>query len=146
MRKAVGRSSPCSRTATRQPPPFTEAGAPDGGNRCRMVRRTRRDVPRVETGASALTDVSLTNDGPFTLWLDTDALYATMRRCSGALSLNSALPTRPLEADQHVSSPTSGRFTIMPFRPTARVVTSASLMPASSRASRCARGTACRRC
>ena len=40
-----------------------------------FVERARRDVPRVETGRfGAYMDVSLTNDGPFTLWLDTDAL------------------------------------------------------------------------
>ena len=40
-----------------------------------FVERARRDMPRVETGRfGAYMDVSLTNDGPFTLWLDTDAL------------------------------------------------------------------------
>ena len=72
------RSSPCSRTAD-------EATAPRSPRRARPTRRTglyewfveraRRDVPRVETGRfGAYMDVSLTNDGPFTLWLDTDAL------------------------------------------------------------------------
>ncbi|MVN49819.1 D-tyrosyl-tRNA(Tyr) deacylase [Eggerthella lenta] len=58
-------------------PSFTEAGAPDEANRLYewFVERARRDVPRVETGRfDAYMDVSLTNDGPFTLWLDTDAL------------------------------------------------------------------------
>ena len=58
-------------------PSFTEAGAPDEANRLYewFVERARRDVPRVETGRfGAYMDVSLTNDGPFTLWLDTDAL------------------------------------------------------------------------
>ena len=58
-------------------PSFTEAGAPDEANRLYelFVERARRDVPRVETGCfAAYMDVSLVNDGPFTLWLDTDTL------------------------------------------------------------------------
>lgn len=58
-------------------PSFTQAGAPDEANRLYewFVERARRDVPRVETGRfGAYMDVSLTNDGPFTLWLDTDTL------------------------------------------------------------------------
>lgn len=58
-------------------PSFTEAGAPDEANRLYelFVERARRDVPRVETGRfGAYMDVSLVNDGPFTLWLDTEAL------------------------------------------------------------------------
>lgn len=58
-------------------PSFTDAGAPDEANRLyeQFVERARRDVPRVETGRfGAYMDVSLVNDGPFTLWLDTDAL------------------------------------------------------------------------
>ena len=58
-------------------PSFTQAGAPDEANRLyeAFVERARRDVPRVETGRfGASMDVSLVNDGPFTLWLDTDAL------------------------------------------------------------------------
>ena len=58
-------------------PSFTQAGAPDEANRLYewFVELARRDVPRVETGRfGAYMDVSLTNDGPFTLWLDTDAL------------------------------------------------------------------------
>lgn len=58
-------------------PSFTEAGAPDEANRLYelLVERARRDVPRVETGRfAAYMDVSLVNDGPFTLWLDTDTL------------------------------------------------------------------------
>ena len=48
-------------------PSFTAAGAPGEAN--------RRDVARVETGRfGAYMDVSLVNDGPFTLWLDTDEL------------------------------------------------------------------------
>ncbi|CAK7042037.1 MAG: D-aminoacyl-tRNA deacylase [Paraeggerthella hongkongensis] len=58
-------------------PSFTQAGAPDEANRLYewLVERARRDVPRVETGRfGAYMDVSLANDGPFTLWLDTDTL------------------------------------------------------------------------
>lgn len=58
-------------------PSFTGAGSPDEANRLyeRFVERARRDVPRVETGRfGAYMDVSLVNDGPFTLWLDTDEL------------------------------------------------------------------------
>ena len=58
-------------------PSFTEAGAPDEANRLYewFVERARRDVSRVETGRfGAYMDVSLVNDGPFTLWLDSAAL------------------------------------------------------------------------
>lgn len=58
-------------------PSFTEAGAPDEANRLYewFADRARRDVPRVETGRfGAYMDVSLVNDGPFTLVLDTDDL------------------------------------------------------------------------
>lgn len=58
-------------------PSFTEAGAPDEANRLYelFVERARRDVPRVETGVfGAMMNVSLVNDGPFTIWLDTDSL------------------------------------------------------------------------
>ena len=58
-------------------PSFIEAGSPDEANRLYewFVERARADVPRVETGRfGAYMDVSLVNDGPFTLWLDTDAL------------------------------------------------------------------------
>ena len=58
-------------------PSFTEAGAPDEANRLYewFADRARRDVPRVETGRfGAYMDVSLVNDGPFTLVLDTDNL------------------------------------------------------------------------
>ena len=58
-------------------PSFTGAGAPDEANRLyeRFVERARLDAPRIETGRfGASMDVSLVNDGPFTLWLDTDEL------------------------------------------------------------------------
>ncbi|HJH42352.1 MAG TPA: D-tyrosyl-tRNA(Tyr) deacylase [Rubneribacter badeniensis] len=58
-------------------PSFTHAGTPAEAMRLyeAFVERARHDVPRVETGRfGASMDVSLVNDGPFTLWLDTDAL------------------------------------------------------------------------
>lgn len=58
-------------------PSFTEAGAPDEANRLYewFVERARRDITRVETGQfGAYMNVSLVNDGPFTLMLDTDNL------------------------------------------------------------------------
>lgn len=58
-------------------PSFTNAGAPDEANRLYewFVERARRDVPHVATGSfGAYMDVELCNDGPFTLWLDTDTL------------------------------------------------------------------------
>ncbi|MEA5020898.1 MAG: D-aminoacyl-tRNA deacylase [Gordonibacter sp.] len=58
-------------------PSFTSAASPDEANHlyeC-FVNRARRDVGHVETGKfGAYMDVSLTNDGPFTLVLDTDQL------------------------------------------------------------------------
>ncbi|MEG1197428.1 MAG: D-aminoacyl-tRNA deacylase, partial [Raoultibacter sp.] len=58
-------------------PSFTEAGAPDQANSLYeyFVTLARKDVARVATGTfGALMDVTLTNNGPFTLWLDTDTL------------------------------------------------------------------------
>lgn len=58
-------------------PSFTEAGAPDEANRLyeAFVARAKQDVERVETGVfGAMMDVSLINDGPFTVCLDTDQL------------------------------------------------------------------------
>lgn len=58
-------------------PSFTEAGAPDHARELYewFVRRARQDATRVETGQFAADmAVSLTNDGPFTIVLDTDQL------------------------------------------------------------------------
>lgn len=58
-------------------PSFTDAGAPDEANRLYeyFVGLARKDAPRVATGVfAAMMDVSLVNEGPFTLWLDTDEL------------------------------------------------------------------------
>ena len=58
-------------------PSFTEAGAPAEANRLyeAFVTRARQDVARVETGVfGAMMGVSLLNDGPFTICLDTDQL------------------------------------------------------------------------
>lgn len=58
-------------------PSFTDAMPPDEANRLYeyFVELARGDVAHVETGSfGAMMDVSLTNHGPFTIWLDTDAL------------------------------------------------------------------------
>lgn len=58
-------------------PSFTEAAAPEEGRRLYeyFVSLAKADVARVETGSfGALMEVALVNDGPFTVWLDTDAL------------------------------------------------------------------------
>lgn len=58
-------------------PSFTEAGAPNEASRLYQlfVDRARRDVPQVGTGVfGADMAVSLVNDGPFTICLDTDTL------------------------------------------------------------------------
>ncbi len=58
-------------------PSFTEAGAPDNAERLyeAFVERAKHDVNRVETGRfGADMNVSLVNDGPFTIILDTDRL------------------------------------------------------------------------
>lgn len=58
-------------------PSFADAGAPDEANRLYeyFIELAKRDVPHVETGVfGADMRVSLVNDGPFTLWLDTDSL------------------------------------------------------------------------
>ena len=61
-------------------PSFTEAGSPDEANRLyeyfvSLVRSDIEDSTRVQTGVfGAMMDVSLVNDGPFTICLDTDAL------------------------------------------------------------------------
>ena len=58
-------------------PSFTGAGAPDQAERLyeQFVERARQDVPHVETGRfGAMMQVSLVNDGPFTIWLDADQL------------------------------------------------------------------------
>ena len=58
-------------------PSFTDAGSPDDANRlyeffCSLVKR---DMGTVETGSfGAHMQIELVNDGPFTVWLDTDAL------------------------------------------------------------------------
>lgn len=58
-------------------PSFTEAGAPDEANRLYeyFVELARRDIEYVATGSfGAMMQVELVNDGPFTIWLDTDTL------------------------------------------------------------------------
>ena len=58
-------------------PSFTDAAAPADAERLyeHFCQLARADVPRVERGVfGAMMDVSLVNHGPFTIWLDTDAL------------------------------------------------------------------------
>lgn len=58
-------------------PSFTEAGAPEEANRLYeyFAGLVRDDLGQVETGSfGAMMEVSLVNDGPFTVWLDTDML------------------------------------------------------------------------
>ena len=58
-------------------PSFTQAGAPQAAEELyeAFVERARADVARVQTGRfGAMMQVSLVNDGPFTIWLDTDEL------------------------------------------------------------------------
>ena len=58
-------------------PSFTQAGAPQVAEELyeAFVERARADVVHVQTGKfGAMMQVSLTNDGPFTIWLDTDEL------------------------------------------------------------------------
>ena len=58
-------------------PSFTEAGEPNEAKRLYelFAACARRDVERVETGVfGAMMDVSLVNDGPFTICLDTETL------------------------------------------------------------------------
>lgn len=58
-------------------PSFTDAGAPAAAEALyeRFVELARADVAHVETGVfGADMQVDLTNDGPFTIWLDTVGL------------------------------------------------------------------------
>ena len=58
-------------------PSFTQAGAPDEANRLYeyFAGLVRTQLGHVETGVfGAMMQVELVNDGPFTIWLDTDAL------------------------------------------------------------------------
>lgn len=63
-------------------PSFTGAGTPDESKRLYelFVERARRDVAHVECGEfGADMQVSLVNDGPFTIYLDTDDLARPRR-------------------------------------------------------------------
>lgn len=58
-------------------PSFTEAGKPQEAEQLylQFVARAQQDVETVQTGRfGAMMDVSLVNDGPFTICLDTDQL------------------------------------------------------------------------
>ena len=61
-------------------PSFTEAGDPEKAEMIYeyIISECRKSVPGVETGRfGAVLVVSLVNDGPFTIFLDTEKLYAT---------------------------------------------------------------------
>lgn len=58
-------------------PSFTDAGDPARARELyeRFCELVRTDLGRVQTGVfGAMMQVSLVNDGPFTVWLDTDDL------------------------------------------------------------------------
>lgn len=58
-------------------PSFTKAGAPDVARTLyeAFVKRAKADISHVSTGEfGAMMEVSLVNDGPFTIVLDTDEL------------------------------------------------------------------------
>ncbi len=58
-------------------PSFTEAGAPDVAEQLYeyFTALVRADLGRVQTGVfGAMMQVELVNDGPFTIWLDTENL------------------------------------------------------------------------
>ena len=58
-------------------PSFTEAGSPELAEQLYeyIVRQARKQVPRVETGIfGADMKIELLNDGPVTIWLDSDAI------------------------------------------------------------------------
>ena len=58
-------------------PSFTDAGAPDEASRLYeyFAGLVRRDLGHVESGSfGAMMEVALVNDGPFTVWMDTDTL------------------------------------------------------------------------
>ena len=58
-------------------PSFIEAGSPDKANELYeyVIRECKKSVPEVQTGRSgAEMEVSLVNDGPFTILLDSEKL------------------------------------------------------------------------
>lgn len=58
-------------------PSFTDAAKPDIAIPLyeHFVALAKQDIPQVVTGKfGAMMDIHLTNHGPFTIWLDTDAL------------------------------------------------------------------------
>lgn len=69
-------------------PSFTEAAGPEPAKRLyeRLCELAEADLPHVGRGVfGADMQVSLTNDGPFTVWLDTDELGRHGRGSSSAV-------------------------------------------------------------
>lgn len=61
-------------------PSFTNAGAPEPAEELYryIIRRCRQEIPGVEEGSfGADMNVSLRNDGPFTIWLDSEDICGT---------------------------------------------------------------------
>lgn len=61
-------------------PSFTNAGAPEPAEALYqyILRRCRQEIARVEEGSfGAEMKVSLLNDGPFTIWLDSEEICGT---------------------------------------------------------------------
>ena len=64
-------------------PSFSHAAKPDEANRLYelFLEKCRAVIPHVDCGVfGAHMDVDLRNDGPFTVWLDTDDLTAPRKR------------------------------------------------------------------
>ena len=64
-------------------PSFSHAARPDEANRLYelFLEKCRAVIPHVDCGVfGAHMDVELLNDGPFTIWLDTDDLTAPRHR------------------------------------------------------------------
>lgn len=70
-------------------PSFSHAAKPDAANRLYelFIETCRTVIPHVDCGVfGAHMDVDLRNDGPFTIWLDTDDLKKPRRTVQAAIS------------------------------------------------------------